>query len=127
MNHLSKWVEGFIKGDSNSFVGTRRQRIAELLLQSEVPLSVTYMARVLGMEERAVVAELDRLEKLFRKKGMKLRVLPARCKSCGATFKKKLRVPSKCPRCHSQWIEGPYFYLKGKKGPEENQEEEEEA
>jgi len=41
-------------------------------------------------------------------------VVPARCRNCGYEFRgrERLRKPSKCPRCHSERIEPPRFYVR---------------
>jgi hypothetical protein len=40
---------------------------------------------------------------------------PARCRSCGFEFSvEKLSKPSKCPECHSTWLQEPRIGIENK-------------
>ncbi len=90
---------------------SRRQKIIELLLDVEEPISVPDMARILKIDEENIKADLPRIAELARKKGWRLVIIPQRCKKCGYEFEPSVHVASKCPRCGSQWLEGPWFKL----------------
>lgn len=95
-----------------------REKMLELLMRSEVPLSADDIARELGMDEREskeVYRHLEHIAKTARRKyGKTLLMEPPACRKCGYVFKdlKKPRKPSKCPRCGSEWIEPPRFIIK---------------
>ena len=94
---------------------TARERMIKLLLEAEYPLSAKEIARELGIDsERTVYEELKHVSKSIRRMGLKLYVEPAYCKKCGYVFKDaKIKRPSKCPKCKSQWIEPPHFIIRG--------------
>ena len=54
---------------------------------------------------------LDDLKHLSKSLKGRLQVQPARCQSCGFAFTKRSRLstPSRCPRCRSERIDGPYL------------------
>ncbi len=90
---------------------SKRQRIIEVLLEAEYPLSVDEIAYRAGMDSKDVASHLDRIAEAMRGKGYIMEIEPARCKKCGYEFEPSLRIPSKCPRCHSQWLSPPRFRL----------------
>ncbi len=103
---------------------TLRERIYLLLKESPEPLDARTIASHLGLpdSERGRVEEaLRHLYRSVKRRsgGMEsLEVVPARCLDCGYVFPKKegeFKKPSKCPRCKSQRIEGPWFYIRSKK------------
>ncbi len=78
--------------------------------------SVEEIIRVLGLEitPREVYVHLEHIAKTIRRRSAGRLVLvmkPPMCLKCGYVFKdlKKPRKPSRCPRCHSQWISDPEF------------------
>ena len=74
------------------------------------------LEKILGINRKVLLKFLDRLNKLCKRKKLKLIIRPARCLSCGYTFNKKsIKIPSKCPKCKSEWIEEPSFHLEEKK------------
>ncbi len=95
-----------------------REKILELLMNSDEPLSVDDIARELGMdprESREIYRHLEHIAKTARAKyGKTLLMEPPTCRKCGYVFRnlKKPRKPSKCPKCGSEWIEPPKFIIK---------------
>ncbi len=87
---------------------TRRMRIAELISQRD--MSPSEISRYLDVPLKVVLEDLKHIS-LSRKYGEML-VLPARCRKCGYQFKAEIKIPKKCPRCKSTWIEEPRFLLK---------------
>ncbi|MDN5358380.1 MAG: transcriptional regulator [Candidatus Diapherotrites archaeon] len=90
---------------------SRRQRIIELLSETEVPLSPEDIARILKIDAKTVRQDLPHIQFSIQRKGMRLVIIPQRCKKCGFVFKPSAREASKCPRCHSQWLEPPRFRI----------------
>ena len=90
---------------------SRRQKIIELLLNTERPLSVEEMSYMLKIDSEDIKKDLPRIAEAMERKGYKFYIVPARCKKCGYEFEPSLHIPSKCPRCHSQWLEPPRFKL----------------
>ncbi len=99
---------------------TLRERIVEVLEKSSRPLTAREIAVLVGLEpqqaEDLVYECISHIAKtLWRKSGGRRRVymVPPRCKDCGYVFTSldKPRRPSKCPRCKSQRIEPPRFYI----------------
>ncbi len=92
---------------------TNREKIIEILLNTEYPLSAREIAMRLGISEKEVIEDLRHIAKSVRRMGLRLYIAPARCKKCGYEFRSaEIKIPSKCPRCKSQWIEPPRFIIK---------------
>ncbi len=86
---------------------TRRERIAEII--SKTDMSPSEIARAMGMKVKDVLEDLVHISK--SKKYGTLLVMPARCLKCGYTFSPEIKIPKKCPKCKSTWIEEPRFHL----------------
>ena len=84
---------------------TRRQRLTERLSQG--PATVHELAAELGVQIKTVVEDLEHVRRSLR--GRKLVMEPARCLSCGFTFRKRERftAPSRCPECRSEHTDEP--------------------
>ncbi|RLG79778.1 MAG: transcriptional regulator [Thermoprotei archaeon] len=100
---------------------TLREKIVDILIKAEEPLSVSQIASLLGLssrEERTIYTALTHIAKSVRRKSkgkLQLVMIPPVCKKCGYVFKHldKPRRPSKCPRCKSERIEEPKFKIIG--------------
>lgn len=97
---------------------TVRRQIMNLLKGSKHPLTVDEIALILGydLNPAQVYDHLKHIAKTVRRESggrLALVMRPPVCRKCGYVFKdiKKPRAPSKCPRCHSQWIEPPAFLI----------------
>ena len=90
---------------------SRRQKIIELLMNTDRPLSVEEMGYILKVDSEDIKRDLPRIQEAMERKGYRMEVVPARCKKCGFEFEPSLRIPSKCPRCRSQWLEPPRLRL----------------
>jgi predicted GNAT family N-acyltransferase/predicted Zn-ribbon and HTH transcriptional regulator len=88
---------------------TRRQRIVELLRVG--PETVRSLAERMEMGYQQVARELEHVRKSLRPE--RLRVTPARCTACDMVFSKRDRLtrPSRCPRCKSERITDPEFWV----------------
>lgn len=103
----------------NGIESTRREKIIRLLLESTSPLSVKDIAIFLGIDPRnskLIYEDLMHIAKSVRRrhKGRNLLMLPPMCSNCGYIFKemKRLKTPSRCPRCKSEQILPPRFIIK---------------
>ncbi len=99
---------------------TRRERIMQLLIESENPLTLRDIALYLDERNIKVIAEdLKHIAKSVKKlKGgrYQLVLIPAQCKRCGFVFKKASSLtPSRCPKCKSERISPPKFKIIVKK------------
>ncbi|RLE92348.1 MAG: transcriptional regulator [Thermoprotei archaeon] len=98
---------------------TLRQRIFQVLEEADRPLTVDEIGAVLDIpvrERKRLYEELVHLAKTVeRKSGGAMRIMyePPRCVHCGYVFKdlKRIRKPSRCPKCKSERILPPRFIL----------------
>jgi predicted Zn-ribbon and HTH transcriptional regulator len=87
---------------------TSRERIAELIKNRD--MSPQEIAKIMEVKEATIIEDL----KHIRKSGKygELLILPARCLKCGYEFDAKIKVPKRCPKCKSTWIEEPRFMIR---------------
>jgi predicted Zn-ribbon and HTH transcriptional regulator len=85
-----------------------------MLNETDSPLSAKEIALELGLDnEKMIYDELKHVAKSVKRMGLTLYIQPAYCKKCGYVFKDaKIKKPSKCPKCKSQWIEPPRFIIR---------------
>ncbi|AHL21930.1 putative transcriptional regulator containing an HTH domain fused to a Zn-ribbon [Thermococcus nautili] len=73
------------------------------------------LAQVLGIRGRGskklILEDLKAIQKILRREGKVLLVKPAECRKCGFVFRPEINIPSRCPRCKSEWIEEPRFMI----------------
>lgn len=88
------------------------RRALEEALRGE-PLSARELSQRVGVEERAVAAHLEHVERSLKSAGERLESLPARCVACGFVFQKRERKgrPSRCAQCKSERVEPPRFFI----------------
>jgi len=86
---------------------TRREKIAELIKKQD--LTPSEIAKFLDISVKTVIEDLQHIA--LSKKYGKMLIMPARCRKCGYEFKPEIKLPKKCPRCKSQWIDEPRFML----------------
>lgn len=88
---------------------TVRQKIITCL--EEGPVSAREISALVGIREKEVAGHLEHIRKTFATSGRHLVVVPAHCKHCGYSFKKreKLSKPGKCPVCQESYISEPLF------------------
>ena len=89
---------------------TRREEITSLL--EKEPASAKHLADIFGTILPEILEDLKHIKLSVRPK--KLVVVPAKCEDCGFVFKerKKIKAPSKCPKCRSERISEPLFQIK---------------
>ncbi len=99
---------------------TVRERIIKVLMESRRPLTAREIAELVGLDpvrgEREVYEHLRHIAKtLKRRHGGRavLYMIPPVCRNCGYVFRdlREPRRPSRCPKCRSQRIEPPKFYI----------------
>ncbi|WP_048147895.1 transcriptional regulator [Palaeococcus ferrophilus] len=92
---------------------TRRQRIIKLLEGRDY--SISELAVVLEMRgkgtKKILLEDLRVISKTLKREGKVLLIQPAMCRNCGFVFEPEIKLPSKCPRCHSSWIDEPRFKI----------------
>jgi predicted Zn-ribbon and HTH transcriptional regulator len=75
-----------------------RKHLIDLL--STEPRSVSSLARELGARRGDLEEDIRHAIRSARAQGHRVRVIPARCKSCDFVFgEDKLAKPSRCPAC----------------------------
>ncbi len=90
---------------------TVRHEIAEALKGR--PLSPREISSAVRISVKEVYDHLEHIRRSLSKREHHLKIIPAECKKCGFTFKKRERLtkPGKCPVCRSESIEEPLFSL----------------
>ncbi len=100
--------------------GTVRERIIGLLMEARRPLTAKEIAEMVGLDpvrgETEVYEHLKHIAKTLRRRyggRAVLYMIPPRCRNCGYVFTdlREPKKPSRCPRCKSQRIEPPRFYI----------------
>jgi predicted Zn-ribbon and HTH transcriptional regulator len=71
------------------------------------------LSQTLGIREKEVALHLPHIAKSARAKKLNWHTRPAYCENCHYSFKdrKRLTPPSKCPRCRSSRIQGPWHRI----------------
>ncbi|OYT60245.1 transcriptional regulator [Euryarchaeota archaeon ex4484_178] len=87
---------------------TRRGRIAELIENRD--MSPSEIAKFLDLPLKTVLEDLKHIAK--SPKYGEMLILPARCRKCGYVFRAEIKLPKKCPKCKSTWIDEPRFMLR---------------
>lgn len=88
---------------------TRREEIFEILKKEKK--SAQSIANHFEVELFWIIEDLEHLKKSIHP--LKLKMQPSFCKKCGFIFKErsKIKAPSKCPKCKSEWIQAPLFSI----------------
>ena len=90
---------------------TRRKEIIELLEQQK--MTSRQIADFFKVDVPTVLEDLKHISQTLKPLHKKLKEQPAVCNSCGFVFssREKLSRPSKCPRCRSEDITEPLFWI----------------
>lgn len=92
-----------------------RRQLIDLL--SAGPRSVSSLARELGTTRGDMEADLRHAIRSARAQGHDVRIVPARCKSCGFEFGvDKLARPGRCPACRGSRLYEPMISLQPRDG-----------
>ncbi|MDA8139636.1 MAG: transcriptional regulator [Desulfobacteraceae bacterium] len=92
---------------------TLRQQIIRLL--QEKALDTLALSQALAVREKEIHDHLPHIAKSVAGRGGRLAMQPAHCEGCGFKFKERRRLspPSRCPRCKSNRILGPWYRVTG--------------
>ncbi len=95
----------------------KKQTLVEKIIDMirKRPMSLSDIIFELELDRKTKTMMLDyilKIERIAKQKGWKFIVYAAECKNCGFQFKKRIKPPSKCPRCKSQRIMEQRYYLK---------------
>ena len=97
---------------------TRRERIIELLIQTEYPITAKEICDILEIKSQSLVYEdLGHIAKSVKARKQDLVMRPAQCAKCDYLFKAResAKRPSRCPKCKSEWLIAPAFMIRDKK------------
>ena len=88
---------------------TRREQIIEILAKEEK--SVQQLANDFKVELFEILEDLKHIKHSVKPR--KLKIKPAQCRKCGFEFedRSKVKRPSRCPKCKSEWIMAPLFKI----------------
>ncbi|HHH29935.1 MAG TPA: transcriptional regulator [Polyangiaceae bacterium] len=88
---------------------TTREKLAEALRAG--PVSARDLSQMVGISEREVRSHLEHVRRSIERGGERFVVEAAHCKKCGFAFesRKKMGIPSRCPKCKAERIEPPRF------------------
>ncbi len=90
-----------------------RKDLIDLLLGN--PMSITQVARAVEESPGQVADDLKHLLRSLKHTNYRAVVSPAHCRTCGFEFSgEKLTKPSKCPDCHSTWVQEPKISIQQK-------------
>jgi transcriptional regulator len=79
------------------------------------PMTVSQIARLVDESPSRVADDLNHLFRSLKHTEYKAVVEPALCRACGFEFSgEKLNKPSKCPQCHSTWVQEPKIGIESK-------------
>jgi transcriptional regulator len=94
---------------------TIRQQIVAMLVKN--PMDIVALSKSMGLREKEILAHLPHIAKSVAGRGGRLGVQPAYCEDCGFEFKDRRRLspPSRCPRCKTARIQGPWYRITGLK------------
>jgi len=93
-------------------ITTVRHSIIALL--SRETLSAREISAIVHVGEKEVIEHLEHIRSASRHESPHLEVVPATCKVCGFTFRKRERLtrPGRCPVCRSERIAEPLYTLR---------------
>ncbi|RLF80216.1 transcriptional regulator [Thermococci archaeon] len=95
---------------------TRRQKIIKLLEERDYSVSeLALMLEIRGKGSKKIILDdIKAIANVVKREGKVLLIQPAQCKKCGFIFKPEIRIPGRCPKCKSEWIEEPRFKIEFK-------------
>ena len=82
-------------------------------LSGGTPKGLDELSRELGVAEKLLPDALDKLRRSLEHGSERLHQQPPRCVSCGFDFGDRARTkrPSRCPRCRSERLTRPRFWV----------------
>ena len=90
-------------------MATRRQEIIKRL--EECPVSPFHLANELSIPMKEFFEDLSHIRATIRPR--RIGMVPASCRHCGFVFRERSRIktPTRCPKCRSEWIEEEKLYI----------------
>jgi predicted Zn-ribbon and HTH transcriptional regulator len=105
------WPEYSIFNQQRMF----RKDLIDILLGNA--MSVVGIARMMKEAPADIADDLNHLLRSLKHTEYKAVIEPAHCRACGFEFSaEKLTKPSKCPQCHSTWLQEPKIRIELKGG-----------
>lgn len=91
---------------------TIRQEIREILERETI--SAQDIANLFRTNLKEILEHLEHIKRIIKKEKKELIMYPAGCKTCGFIFKErsKIKSPSKCPSCKSEFIEKAKLHIR---------------
>ncbi|HON44262.1 MAG: hypothetical protein KBC30_05260 [Planctomycetes bacterium] len=80
---------------------TRREQIKHTLLQA--PYTLEAIKQIFQISIHTAYEDIQHIEKSCKKQ-YNLHIEPATCEKCDFIFQPKAKIPSRCPKCKSQYI-----------------------
>ena len=82
-------------------------------LTGVTPKGLDELSRELGVSEKLLPDALDKLRRSMARDTERLHQEPPRCVACGFEFeaRSRSRRPSRCPRCSSERLTRPRFWI----------------
>jgi predicted Zn-ribbon and HTH transcriptional regulator len=92
---------------------TRREKIKKILQEDRFTDIDELILELEIHDKRILINDLQHIERSLKRLHQKLIMKPAQCQECGFIFdKKRIKYPSKCPKCKGQRILSPQFKIK---------------
>jgi len=93
------------------FIPTRRKEIIEILEKDKT--TAKHLADMLRVDMKYILEDLKHTFQTVKIYHKKLKIAPSICNVCGYVFKDRERLsrPTKCPKCRSEDITEPEFYI----------------
>jgi len=88
-------------------------RALRAALLGQKPRGLDELSRELGVSEKELPDALDKLRRTLEHSGERLHVEPSRCVACHfeLTARTRAKRPSRCPRCSSERLTRPRFWI----------------
>lgn len=91
---------------------TRREKIKRILQDGRFADIDELIMELEIFDKKILINDLQHIERSLKRLPQKLTMKPAQCQECGFTFdKKRIKYPSKCPKCKGQRILSPQFKI----------------
>ena len=91
---------------------TRREKIKRILQDGRFADIDELIMELEIFDKRILINDIQHIERSLKRLPQKLIMTPAQCQECGFTFdKKRIKYPSKCPKCKGQRILSPQFKI----------------
>ncbi|MHA1681374.1 MAG: transcriptional regulator [Promethearchaeota archaeon] len=102
--------------DVEEVAKTTREEIIELLTNLTEPASVDGIIKSMqNMREENILEDINHALKSLKTRGITFKIHPPVCKKCNFVFKSsklEVKIPSKCPSCKGEIIQGPILQKK---------------